>query len=60
MTFSNIFTIFFLASLQQEDYDYGDEAYYDLQPLNCSTTESIKGGHVSYSQVQIDSITAVA
>ncbi|XP_061574969.1 complement C2 isoform X2 [Cololabis saira] len=38
------------ASLQESDYDYEDEAYDDLQALNCSTTESIKGGHVTYSQ----------
>uniref|UniRef100_A0A672Z461 C3/C5 convertase n=1 Tax=Sphaeramia orbicularis TaxID=375764 RepID=A0A672Z461_9TELE len=38
------------VSLQQEEYDYGDETYDDPQPLNCSTTESIRGGHVSYSQ----------
>ncbi|XP_040901827.1 complement C2 [Toxotes jaculatrix] len=34
----------------QEEYDYEDEAYEDPGPLNCSTTESIKGGHVTYSQ----------
>ncbi|XP_060901605.1 complement C2-like [Labrus mixtus] len=34
--------------LQESEYDYG--TYEDLQPLNCSTTESIKGGHVTYSQ----------
>uniref|UniRef100_A0A8D3DDZ7 C3/C5 convertase n=1 Tax=Scophthalmus maximus TaxID=52904 RepID=A0A8D3DDZ7_SCOMX len=33
------------ASLQDEEY-YEDE----LQPLDCSTTESVKGGHVTYSQ----------
>uniref|UniRef100_A0A3Q3X9T3 C3/C5 convertase n=1 Tax=Mola mola TaxID=94237 RepID=A0A3Q3X9T3_MOLML len=35
---------------QDYDYVYGDEMYADLQPLSCSTTERIKGGHVSYSQ----------
>uniref|UniRef100_A0A3Q3MAI4 C3/C5 convertase n=1 Tax=Mastacembelus armatus TaxID=205130 RepID=A0A3Q3MAI4_9TELE len=34
----------------QEDYDYEYVTYDYPQPLNCSTTESIKGGHVSYSQ----------
>lgn len=28
------------------DYEYGE-----LPPLNCSTTEAIKGGRVTYSQV---------
>uniref|UniRef100_A0A3Q1HLQ1 C3/C5 convertase n=1 Tax=Acanthochromis polyacanthus TaxID=80966 RepID=A0A3Q1HLQ1_9TELE len=37
-------------SLQESDYDYGDETYEDLQLLNCSVTESITGGHVTYSQ----------
>ncbi|XP_070761470.1 complement C2 [Enoplosus armatus] len=31
-------------------YDYEDETHKDPQPTNCSTTESIKGGHVTYSQ----------
>ncbi|XP_041664580.1 complement C2 [Cheilinus undulatus] len=33
--------------------EYGDdyyEAYDDPEPLNCSTTETIRGGHVTYSQ----------
>ncbi|CAJ1066154.1 complement C2 [Xyrichtys novacula] len=34
--------------LQGSEYDY--EIYEDLEPLNCSTTESIKGGNVTYSQ----------
>ncbi|XP_041796943.1 complement C2 [Chelmon rostratus] len=41
------------ASLQDyeyKEYNYEDEAYQDPQPLNCSTTESIKNGHVTYSQ----------
>ncbi|CAN9511092.1 unnamed protein product [Ophioblennius macclurei] len=38
------------ASLQEYDYTDEDEDYEDQQPLNCSVTESIKGGHVSYSQ----------
>ncbi|KAK2846925.1 hypothetical protein Q5P01_009924 [Channa striata] len=33
----------------QEQYDY-DDTYEDPQPLNCSTSESIKNGHVTYSQ----------
>ncbi|KAM6933134.1 complement C2 [Xenentodon cancila] len=37
------------VSLQESDYDY-DEDYDDLQPVNCSITESINGGHVTYSQ----------
>uniref|UniRef100_A0A3Q3BHL8 C3/C5 convertase n=1 Tax=Kryptolebias marmoratus TaxID=37003 RepID=A0A3Q3BHL8_KRYMA len=37
----------------QKDYDYYDEDdIVDSQPLNCSITESIKGGHVTYSQVK--------
>ncbi|XP_023134907.1 complement C2 isoform X2 [Amphiprion ocellaris] len=38
------------VSLQESDYDYEDETYEDPQPLNCSVTESINGGHVTYSQ----------
>ncbi|XP_044057275.1 complement C2 [Siniperca chuatsi] len=40
------------VSLQDynDEYDYDHETYEDPQPLNCSTTESIKGGHVTYSQ----------
>ncbi|KAM9359019.1 complement C2 [Symphorus nematophorus] len=39
------------VSLQEYDeFNYEDEAYEDPQPLNCSTTESIKNGHVTYSQ----------
>ncbi|XP_072249057.1 complement C2 [Leuresthes tenuis] len=39
------------VSLQEYNYDYEEEAgYEDAQPLNCSTTESIKGGSVTYSQ----------
>ncbi|XP_026224893.1 complement C2 [Anabas testudineus] len=39
------------VSVQEEEYDYDEDvAYEDPQPLNCSTTESIKGGHVTYSQ----------
>ncbi|XP_069003628.1 complement C2 [Embiotoca jacksoni] len=33
-----------------QDYSYDYETYEDSQPLNCSVTESIKGGHVTYSQ----------
>uniref|UniRef100_A0A8D2ZDR7 C3/C5 convertase n=1 Tax=Scophthalmus maximus TaxID=52904 RepID=A0A8D2ZDR7_SCOMX len=40
-----LFTVCAVASLQDEEY-YEDE----LQPLDCSTTESVKGGHVTYSQ----------
>ncbi|XP_042342151.1 complement C2 [Plectropomus leopardus] len=43
-----LFTSAWEVSLQE--YEYYDETYEDPQPLNCSTTESIKGGHVTYSQ----------
>lgn len=36
--------------LQDDGYEYGE--YEDPLPLNCSTTEAIKGGRVSYSQVK--------
>lgn len=36
--------------LQEYEYDYED--YEELQPLNCSTTETIKNGQVTYSQVK--------
>ncbi|KAG8002205.1 Complement C2, partial [Nibea albiflora] len=32
-----------------QDYEYEEDIYED-QPLSCSTKESIKGGHVTYSQ----------
>uniref|UniRef100_A0A8C9ZPJ9 C3/C5 convertase n=1 Tax=Sander lucioperca TaxID=283035 RepID=A0A8C9ZPJ9_SANLU len=48
MLITNTFTVCVPVSLQ--DYNYEDEIYEDPQPLNCSTTESIKGGHVTYSQ----------
>ncbi|XP_023256313.1 complement factor B-like [Seriola lalandi dorsalis] len=38
------------VSVQEEEYNYEDEIYDEPQPLNCSTTESIKDGHVTYSQ----------
>ncbi|GLD65644.1 complement C2-like protein [Lates japonicus] len=39
------------VSLQEDEYDYGEyETYEEPRPLNCSTAESIKGGHVTYSQ----------
>ncbi|XP_019963483.2 complement C2 [Paralichthys olivaceus] len=38
-------------SLQGEEYyDDDDDIYEDPQQLNCSTTEIIKDGHVTYSQ----------
>lgn len=43
------------VSLQDVLYsyeDYDDEMYEDSQPLNCSTSESIKHGHVTYSKVK--------
>lgn len=47
----NTFIVCALVSLQEEEYYY-EELYIDPQPLNCSTTESIKGGNVTYSQVK--------
>lgn len=40
------------AVLQESDYDDETDDYYQ-EPLNCSTTEGIRGGHVTYSQVDI-------
>uniref|UniRef100_A0A3Q2FYQ9 C3/C5 convertase n=1 Tax=Cyprinodon variegatus TaxID=28743 RepID=A0A3Q2FYQ9_CYPVA len=37
------------AVLQESDYDDETDDYYQ-EPLNCSTTERIRGGHVTYSQ----------
>lgn len=58
-----VFTTFVLtlsAPVSMVEVVYDDE-YDDPQPLNCSTTESIKGGHVTYSQVKTvfksDSVT---
>eukprot|EP00064_Thunnus_orientalis_P000310 superscaffoldBa00000015_g310 len=42
-----LFISFQKVLLQEEEYY--DYSYIDT-PLNCSTTESIKGGHVTYSQ----------
>ncbi|XP_008424315.1 complement C2 [Poecilia reticulata] len=33
-----------------QDFDYYSETYDDQGPLNCSTTETIKGGSVTYSE----------
>nr|AIA08677.1 complement factor B/C2 [Miichthys miiuy] len=38
-----------VQEVSPQDYEY-EEDIYDDQPLNCSTKESIKGGHVTYSQ----------
>ncbi|XP_003449339.1 complement C2 [Oreochromis niloticus] len=38
------------GSLQKTAYDYDYESYDDEEPVNCSVTESIKGGHVTYSK----------
>ncbi|XP_031716667.1 complement C2 [Anarrhichthys ocellatus] len=48
-----ILWILLFTSVQEvslQDYGSEDETYEDPPPLNCSTTESIKGGHVAYSQ----------
>uniref|UniRef100_A0A3Q2QT83 C3/C5 convertase n=1 Tax=Fundulus heteroclitus TaxID=8078 RepID=A0A3Q2QT83_FUNHE len=37
------------VALQESDYDYETDDY-SPGPVNCSTTESIKGGRVTYSQ----------
>lgn len=47
-------TVTVCAPVSLLQYDYDDyETYEAPQPLNCSTTESIKGGNVTYSQVKI-------
>ncbi|XP_043974778.1 complement C2 [Gambusia affinis] len=33
-----------------QEFDYYSETYDDQGPLNCSTTETIKGGNVTYSE----------
>uniref|UniRef100_A0A3Q0S380 C3/C5 convertase n=1 Tax=Amphilophus citrinellus TaxID=61819 RepID=A0A3Q0S380_AMPCI len=38
------------VSLQVTDYEYEYGAYDEEQPVNCSVTESINGGHVTYSK----------
>ncbi|KAM8905021.1 complement C2 isoform 9-T10 [Spinachia spinachia] len=38
------------APASPQEFGYGDGTYEDSQPLNCSTTESIRGGRVTYSQ----------
>ncbi|KAK5868479.1 hypothetical protein PBY51_009489 [Eleginops maclovinus] len=37
-----------------QDYDYDDEAYENPETLSCLTTESIKGGNVTYSQAGVE------
>lgn len=44
---TNSLTVCVLVSLQESEYDYD----YDDPPVNCLLTESIKGGHVTYSKV---------
>lgn len=39
------------ALVSAQDYNDEYEEYEDTQPLNCTTAESITGGHVTYSQV---------
>lgn len=51
MFVTHSFTACALGSLQKTDYDYVYETYDDEEPVNCSVTESIKGGHVTYSKV---------
>uniref|UniRef100_A0AAX7SM94 Uncharacterized protein n=1 Tax=Astatotilapia calliptera TaxID=8154 RepID=A0AAX7SM94_ASTCA len=50
MFVTHSFTACALGSLQKTDYDYVYETYDDEEPVNCSVTESIKGGHVTYSK----------
>ncbi|XP_033486304.1 complement C2 [Epinephelus lanceolatus] len=53
MNIKPILWILLFASVQEvylEEYEYEDETYEDPQPQNCSTTESIRGGRVTYSQ----------
>ncbi|XP_037335976.2 complement C2 [Pungitius pungitius] len=45
-----LWVLLFTSEVSPQQYDYGDGTYEDPQPLNCSTTESIKGGRVTYSQ----------
>ncbi|XP_035010092.1 complement C2 [Hippoglossus stenolepis] len=51
---STVWILLFISvqevSLQEEEYDFDGETYEDPQPLSCSTTERIKGGHVTYTQ----------
>ncbi|XP_070685685.1 complement C2 [Pempheris klunzingeri] len=51
---SSLWILLFISiqevSLQEYDDIYEDEIYEDPQPTNCSTTETIKGGHVTYSE----------
>ncbi|XP_076000051.1 complement C2 [Genypterus blacodes] len=42
--------VFQKVYLQEEEYDYYAVDYMNPPPLNCSTTEGIRGGHVTYSQ----------
>uniref|UniRef100_A0A667XSE7 C3/C5 convertase n=1 Tax=Myripristis murdjan TaxID=586833 RepID=A0A667XSE7_9TELE len=45
-----LFISFQKVYLQELELDYYDEMYEEPQPVNCSTTETIKGGRVTYSQ----------
>uniref|UniRef100_A0A3B5L4N1 C3/C5 convertase n=1 Tax=Xiphophorus couchianus TaxID=32473 RepID=A0A3B5L4N1_9TELE len=38
------------APVSPQELDYYSETYDDQGPLNCSTTETIKGGNVTYSE----------
>lgn len=59
MFITNIVTVSAPVSLQEYGDSYEDAAY-DMQPLNCSTTESIKGGQVTYSQVKHNTLDSGA
>lgn len=59
MFITNIVTVSAPVSLQEYGDSYEDAAY-DMQPLNCSTTESIKGGQVTYSQVKHNTLDSRA
>lgn len=45
---TNTFCVSVQVSLQESDYYYEDFE----EPTNCSVAEKIKGGHVTYSQVE--------
>ncbi|XP_051252628.1 complement C2 [Dicentrarchus labrax] len=47
-----ILLFIYVQEVSLQDYEYSDEdgTYGNPQPLNCSTTESIKDGHVTYSR----------
>lgn len=45
-------TVFIPALQQEDDYEYEYDVNEEQVPVNCSTNERIRDGHVTYSEVR--------